>query len=132
MLQVPTALLLHQTPTGRHHDWLIGGPKYLSDPGSRLWTARVGLASEAWRKAGAFNLKQLPDHRRAYLSYHGPLTGGRGHVKRIDQGHAVVLLWREGRIVLDIKLDRFTGLMELTRVSGPAWRGRVIESSLQY
>ena len=126
MLRVPTALLLHQTPTSRHHDWLIGGPDYLSDPRSRLWTARVGPGCQVWRKVGVFDLLQLPHHRRAYLRYQGPLTGGRGHVKRVDLGQAVILLWRERRIVLDVKLEHFTGLIELTRVGVPAWRGRVI------
>ena len=127
MLRVPTTLLLHQTPTGRHHDWLIGGPDYLSDPRSRLWTARVGPACEDWRAIGVFDLRHLPPHRRAYLHYQGPIAGGRGHVRRADHGHAVIRLWREGRIVLDVKLDRFAGQIELTRISGPVWRGRVIE-----
>jgi len=126
MLPVPTALLLHQTPAGRHHDWLIGGPDYRTDPSSRLWTARIRPASERWRKLGVFDLQQLPHHRRTYLRYQGPLTGGRGHVKRIDRGQVVILLWREGRIVLDVTLDRFNGPIELTRVGGTAWRGRVI------
>jgi len=126
MLSVPTALLLHQTPTGQHHDWLIGGPDYLSDPRSGLWTVRVGPASGDWRAAGVLDLQHLPPHRRAYLHYQGQVTGGRGHVRRVDQGQAVIRLWREGRIVLDVKFDQFAGVMDLTRISGSDWRGRVI------
>jgi len=125
MLQVPTALLLHQTPTGRHHDWLFGGPDYLSDPGSRLWTARVGPGSRDWRVIGVLDLQLLSPHRRAYLRYQGPIDGDRGHVRRIDSGFAVIRLWREGRIVVDVTLDQFAGQMQLTRISGPTWRGRV-------
>lgn len=31
-------------------------------------------------------LRQIQDHRRAYLSYEGPLSGGRGQVARVDEG----------------------------------------------
>jgi hypothetical protein len=37
--------------------------------------------------------RRLGDHRKAYLTYEGPLSGNRGHVRRIDEGtlelHAV-------------------------------------------
>jgi hypothetical protein len=29
---------------------------------------------------------RLPDHRPAYLDFEGPVSGDRGHVKRIDRG----------------------------------------------
>ncbi len=30
--------------------------------------------------------RRIGDHRLAYLTYEGPLSGGRGHVRRIDAG----------------------------------------------
>lgn len=37
--------------------------------------------------AGAsVELIQIADHRRAYLTFEGPLSGGRGIVKRVDEG----------------------------------------------
>lgn len=32
-------------------------------------------------------LQLLPDHRRLYLTYEGPVSGGRGRVQRVDEGH---------------------------------------------
>ena len=32
-------------------------------------------------------LTYLADHRREYLEYEGPVSGGRGNVTRIHQGH---------------------------------------------
>lgn len=29
---------------------------------------------------------QIGDHRKEYLNYEGPLTGDRGHVRRVDDG----------------------------------------------
>jgi hypothetical protein len=34
---------------------------------------------------------RLPDHRLAYLDYEGPVSGDRGHVKRIDRGEYEIL-----------------------------------------
>ena len=30
--------------------------------------------------------KRIADHRSAYLEYEGPISGGRGHVVRVDRG----------------------------------------------
>lgn len=35
--------------------------------------------------------ERLPDHRRIYLDYEGPIGGGRGTVRRIDSGTFQVL-----------------------------------------
>jgi len=32
-------------------------------------------------------LKKIADHRRAYLELQGPVSGGRGHVTRMDEGN---------------------------------------------
>lgn len=33
---------------------------------------------------------QIGEHRKAYLSYEGPVSGDRGHVTRIDEGRVYV------------------------------------------
>ncbi len=127
MLRVPTALLLHQTPTGRHHDWLIGTPQYHRDPASGLWTARVMPPSRCWRELRRFDLTPLAPHRRVYLNHQGPVTGGRGSVLRVDRGVVVIHLWRESRAVLEVRFERFHGLIEVARLGDQAWRARVVE-----
>ena len=126
MLRVPTALLLHRTPVGSHHDWLVGTPEYLCEPGSGLWTARISPASRDWHRLGRFDMTELPPHRRAYLDYQGPISDGRGTVVRIDRGSAVIRLWARDRIVWDVRLRHFKGVIEATRLSGMNWRAGVV------
>ncbi len=126
MLRVPTALLLHQAPTGRHYDWLVGTPEYHRDPLAGLWTARVTQPSRCWRGLGGFDLTLLPPHRRRYLDYQGPVSGGRGGVLRVDRGTVVIHLWRENRVVWEVRCEHFSGLVEADRLSGHAWRARVV------
>jgi hypothetical protein len=38
----------------------------------------------------------------------------------------VIHLWREGRVLWDVKLRGFTGLIEARQVSGGCWRARVL------
>ncbi len=126
MLRVPTALLLHRTPSGSHHDWLIGTPVYLSEPGSGLWTARIGPSSRDWRGLGKFDMTELPPHRRAYLGYQGPIAGGRGTVVRVDHGSVVIRRWTNDRTVWDIQMQHFKGVIEAGRLSGTRWRSSVV------
>lgn len=143
----PTALLLHTTDSGSHHDWLIGVP--LCDPAppprapgpaeapdqhlegvgeadQRLWTARVGPPSRQWAGLGEFDLIRLPPHRRRYLTYEGQICGGRGSVHRVDEGWVTPLTWTDRRIILDVAMRDFTGRLELRFLSDPRWRARVL------
>jgi len=126
MLRVPTALLLHTTPDGCHYDWLIGTPEHGADPEAGLWTARVNHPSGTWRSLGRLDLTVIDPHRSVYLDYQGPISGGRGHVRRVDQGVAVIHLWRVGLVVLDIRMQHFQGRLEIGEVATKSWRARII------
>jgi hypothetical protein len=122
MRVVKTTLLLHTTAEGAHHDWLIEDPSLAGDAERGLWAARVAHPSRAWASLGRFDLIPLPPHRRRYLDYEGPLTDGRGHVRRVDHGTILPLLWAQGRLILDVRLQHFCGRLEL-RAAGPdLWR----------
>lgn len=146
MLAVPTALLLHTTAAGDHHDWLLGDPARWPTAGARLWTARVQPGSWAWAAVGRFELTPLPPHRPRYLWYEGPISGDRGQVRRVDAGYALVLRWRgeawrevtgtggerpvaENAAVvagiLAVRMAHFRGLVELVRVDTGRWEARV-------
>jgi hypothetical protein len=57
-----------------------------TSPGSPLATWR----SPAWPLEPDATLTPLPDHRPAYLAYEGPVSAGRGTVRRVAAGtHAV-------------------------------------------
>ena len=52
-------------------------------PGSLLATWRAA----EWPLRNGTPLERLPDHRRAYLDYEGPVSQNRGHVKRVAAGN---------------------------------------------
>lgn len=123
MLALPTVLLHHVTDAGSHYDWLLGDPM---DVTGRLWTARVGVPSRHWRDARRFAAEPLGPHRRRYLTYEGEIGGGRGRVTRTDRGVVIPRLWTRGRIVVQVRMTCFTGLIDLRR-GGPAlWRARCL------
>lgn len=137
MLSVPTALLFHTSPAGDHHDWLLGeparGPAQAGSAPARLWAARVAPSSREWAALRCFELTPLPPHRPRYLRYEGELTGGRGRVRRMDAGYAVVMRWGhdadEGDAgVLAVRMAHFAGWLKLVPPATGAgrWEARVL------
>jgi hypothetical protein len=59
--------------------------------------------------------RRLPDHRRVYLEYEGPISGGRGEVRRVAQGNASVREWTEAQVELDVRGDQLEGILSLRR-----------------
>lgn len=56
-----------------------------------LFETEAGSALESWRSAAwpidrPTGLTRLPEHRREYLSYEGPVSGGRGRVRQVEGG----------------------------------------------
>ena len=90
-----TVLLRHELPDGSwHHDWMI-------DPGDDrpLITFRTeAMVPEVDR----FEAERLGDHRRVYLSYQGPLSGGRGEVRRVAAGRARLIEAASGSLIVDV------------------------------
>lgn len=96
-------VLLHHEMPGRdrdsHWDLMLEDPARNggSDENEhRLWTwALAALPVRAHSSAAAnrspIPARKLPDHRAAYLSYEGEISGGRGHVTRIDRGEYELL-----------------------------------------
>ena len=64
---------------------------------------------------------ELPDHRRYYLDYEGPVSGDRGTVKRWDQGEFTELFRNADRLIVSLAGERIQGQTQLQRVSGPSW-----------
>ncbi len=60
-------------------------------------------------------VEALPDHRREYLDYEGPINGGRGQVRRWDQGRYTPLSWQQERRVLALQGARLRGVLTLRR-----------------
>ena len=71
------AVLRHEGIDAPHVDFL-----FETSPGSMLQTWRL----PTWPIVSVEEAKRIRDHRPAFLTYQGQLTGDRGHVLRIDEG----------------------------------------------
>lgn len=86
----------------------------------------VGEVLWAWRLAGppaaeAVRAERSFDHRVMYLDYEGPVSGGRGAVRRWAWGEYE---WRErgeGRLVAEVRGARLSGALVL-QAGGDGWR----------
>lgn len=119
-------ILLHTPPKGgvddAHYDLLVEPPApFLPPDADRLWAARLPVPPCGWADAGIFPLLRIPPHRREYLTYEGPVSGGRGDVKRVDGGSARTLVWTADAIVWEMNLRGFQGRISLRRTAGEQW-----------
>lgn len=106
MKPLPTVILHHVTPQGSHYDWLMTYPYSFPQSAPGLWTARIDHPPTHWRIGQRLTLTPLPDHRPHYLHYQGPISGGRGHVRRVAQGEYTARLWTAHRRLLDIHWEQ--------------------------
>ncbi|HOB73258.1 MAG TPA: DNA polymerase ligase N-terminal domain-containing protein [Phycisphaerae bacterium] len=75
-------ILRHVQSEGPHWDLML-------DQGETLatWQLAADPAALAEKNSPAvIPARRIADHRRAYLTYEGPVSRGRGHVTRIDSG----------------------------------------------
>ena len=96
-------VLRHEGVADPHFDLLVE-----ADPEQLLLAWRC----PQWPPQGGLMLHRLPDHRRIYLSYEGPVTGGRGHVTRVAGGECRILEQSADRIRL--ALGNTTPPLDLT------------------
>ncbi|MGB0768453.1 MAG: hypothetical protein ACPGYV_12175 [Phycisphaeraceae bacterium] len=123
MLALQTVILEHQTAQGIHHDWLIEDPS-LSDPqaaAARLWTARIAPPPHLWPTLRRFELTVIPPHRRHYLTYQGPVSNHRGHVKRVLQGRCLTKQWTRQCILLTLQSEAITINLRLDHQANHHW-----------
>lgn len=78
---LPQFVLLRHTRTTDVH-WDLG-----LDVGEVLVTWQIHENPERlMRSPAALPARRIHDHRRIYLEYEGAISGGRGHVTRVDRG----------------------------------------------
>ena len=86
------AILLHTGQGLPHYDLLLES----SDaPAGLLATWQFAAAPLEVAAGESLPCQKLPDHRRAYLEYEGPISGGRGEVRCIAAGEYTLLEQRE-------------------------------------
>ena len=67
---------------------------------------------------------KLPDHRRRYLDYQGPISGGRGEVRLVEKGTYELLARGEGLWRVRFCGSVLQGSFELAKAGETAWRLR--------
>jgi hypothetical protein len=86
-----------------------------------------GEACRTWRlsappgECGDIRAEALPNHRRMYLDYEGPVSGDRGTVKRWDAGTFVWLTATDAKVMVLLAGSRCAGRWELIQ-NGEGWR----------
>jgi hypothetical protein len=92
------------------------------EAGNSLRTWRLATPLQPGRPIAA---EALGMHRSAYLDYEGPVSGGRGQVKRSDAG---VFKWEvdsEARVVVRLEGQCYRGRAELVRLDNGGWEMRL-------
>lgn len=120
----PRFVILHHTGFGVEH-WDL-----MLQRGEVLWTWQlernpVGLRAEPIRA------RRIGDHRVRYLDYEGPVSGGRGVVRRADRGELDWIDVGEAGVIFRLRGGHLDGHFELRAGStGESWffsRGGTIE-----
>ena len=98
-------VLRHECPPGseRPSHWDL-----MLDAGDVLRTWALGESPDS---GGVRPAERLADHRREYLTYEGPISGGRGSVSRWDEGtfREVSTETNAGTIDFDLEGNRLRG-----------------------
>ena len=110
----PTATLRfviqhHRTKDGEHWDLMLQSGPILAT--WQLWRSPGTVAD------GPIPATQIGDHRKAYLTYEGPLSGDRGTVQIYDRG---TLKWQtrhEDRFVIKLRGEIIRGTFVLSRIA---------------
>lgn len=107
-------ILLHTGWGADHFDVMVAD-------GPHLVTWQV-VADPADLAIGAsVPARALPNHRPVYLTYEGPVSRRRGHVRRVAAGTYDCLARTADRWHVRLTGERWAGEFELTRDSGSAW-----------
>ncbi|MBK8914260.1 MAG: hypothetical protein IPM64_06595 [Phycisphaerales bacterium] len=114
-------LLEHDTRSGSaadadpgvHWDLLIQRPDAES-----LWTWRLDRDP---RPEGCAQTERIADHRPLYLEYEGPISGGRGRVRRVAAGELRVTEATVGRL----RFAAVGGLAGAWEIEAPGAAGRL-------
>ena len=78
-------LLEHTQPNHTHWDLMFAPAQSSETPDAKLITFQIPIDPDLWSEK-PLSCEKIADHRPIYLTYEGPLTGNRGHVRRIDHG----------------------------------------------
>lgn len=111
-------LLRHETLEGVHWDLML-------DTGSVLttWQLAADPCGVGW-ESGGISSRRLPDHRRAYLEYEGPVSRNRGWVRLADRGTYRILADESLSCTVSLIGQRLSGRfrLEAEKAGLESWR----------
>ena len=108
-------ILAHRGCGADHVDLML-------DTGDVLRTWQVEVAPFELAAGQVAAAKLLPDHRRVYLDYEGPISRGRGHVHRVMAGQYELAEETPERLTFSLVAEA-AGTFQLDRKSSAdAWR----------
>ena len=114
-------LLKHDTPDNAfHYDWLFENPTRPPTTGD-LITFRAPTPISDWPDHQSIDLIRLPDHRRAYLDYQGPISHNRGHVTRIERFTLTAAHWSDTAAQLTLHREHETLSVRLQHNGDDRW-----------
>jgi len=105
-------VLQHDHPRGLHFDFMLETGDVL-----RTWA----LAEEP-TDGLAIDAEALPDHRRAYLEYEGPVSGDRGTVICWDRGEYELVAESEGELIAALHGKKLQGTATLSHAGNERWQ----------
>ena len=100
---MPRFVLLEHLWEGVHWDFMLEDGDHL-----RTWSIDALIVSGQDLPA-----RRLPPHRRIYLEYEGEIAGGRGSVRRVDEGIYFPRYWSEALICISLTGSQLVGEAEL-------------------
>jgi len=110
-------IILHTGCGPEHYDLML-------EAGESLATWQLHADCLGLRPGDSLTARKLPDHRLAYLSYQGPVSGGRGQVRSIRTGTYETLDRGPDRLVVRLNWPGASAAFELARSdqAGDDWR----------
>lgn len=109
-----TAAAVPPAARGVHWDFLLART---SDGPLDAWR----LAANPLAVQAPIVATPLPPHRPLYLDYEGPIGGDRGHVRRLDRGHATILAWSARRTRFELAGSNLCGIFTLASDAVGTW-----------
>jgi hypothetical protein len=107
------------------HDHPFPHLDFMIESGDRLRTWRLRETPAPERTIAA---EAIGDHRKDYLDYTGPVSGGRGRVERWDAGAFTLVVESTDEVQLVLSGDRVKGAVVLRQLEGDSWEWRLNES----
>jgi hypothetical protein len=114
---MPRFVILEHDHPHRHWDLML-------EAGDVLHTWRLTAPPCPSRVAAA---ERSFDHRRLYLDYEGPISGGRGRVVRHDAGTFLAEAEGDGWLELRLEGVRLRGRLRLERQADGGWEAHFDE-----